>query len=70
MARNGTTTRFGVDVTELQKGFQDAKTTIATANSEFKKATASMNDWSKSADGLTAKINQLTTVEAQEQKKT
>jgi|GEM_PF-2961271 phage-related minor tail protein len=69
MARNGTTTRFGVDVTELQKGFQDAKTTIATANSEFKKATASMNDWSKSADGLTAKINQLTTVEAQEQKK-
>ena len=69
MARNGTTTRFGVDVTELQKGFQDDKTTIATANSEFKKATASMNDWSKSADGLTAKINQLTTIEAQEQKK-
>lgn len=52
MARNGTTTRFGVDVTESQKGFQDAKTIIATANSEFKKATASMNDWSKSADGL------------------
>lgn len=69
MARNGTTTRFGVDVTELQKGFQDAKTIIATANSEFKKATAGMDDWSKSADGLTAKINQLTTVEAQEQKK-
>lgn len=29
MARNGTTTRFGVDVTELQKGFQDAKNTIS-----------------------------------------
>lgn len=69
MARNGTTTRFGVDVTELQKGFQDAKTIIATANSEFKKATAGMDDWSKSADGLTAKVKQLTTVEAQEQKK-
>ena len=68
-SRNGTTTRFGVDVTELQKGFQDAKTIIATANSEFKKATAGMDDWSKSADGLTAKINQLTTVEAQEKKK-
>ena len=69
MARNGTTTRFGVDVTELQKGFQDAKKIIAVANSEFKNATAGMDDWSKSADGLTAKINQLTTVEAQEQKK-
>ncbi len=41
MARNGTTTRFGVDVTELQKGFQDAKTIIATANSELK---TSLND--------------------------
>lgn len=41
MARNGTTTRFGVDVTELQKGFQYAKTIIATANSELK---TSLND--------------------------
>ena len=41
MARNGTTTRFGFDVTELQKGFQDAKTIIATANSELK---TSLND--------------------------
>ena len=68
-SRNSTTTRFGVDVTELQKGFQDAKKIIAVANSEFKNATAGMDDWSKSADGLTAKINQLTTVEAQEKKK-
>lgn len=67
--KNGTTTRFGVDITELKKQFQDAKKSIAVINSEFKNATASMDDWSKSADGLSAKINQLNGLEEQETKK-
>lgn len=66
---NGTTTRFGVDITDLNKQFQDAKKSIAVINSEFKNATASMDDWSKSADGLSAKINQLNGLEEQEAKK-
>lgn len=59
---NETTTKFKVDISELKAGFQEAQRTIRVANSEFKAATAGMDDWSKSADGLGAKIKQLNTV--------
>ena len=41
---------------------QAAAREVRLANSEFKAATAGMDDWSDSADGLEAKIKQLNTV--------
>ena len=62
MPREETTTKFKVDISELKREFQEAQRVIRVANSEFKAASAGMDDWSTSADGLQAKINQLTTV--------
>lgn len=64
-----TTTRFGVDITDLKKGMQEATQIVKLTNSEFKNAVAGMDDWSSSADGLSAKIKQLSTIEEQEKKK-
>lgn len=64
-----TTTRFGVDITDLKKGMQEANQIIKLTNSEFKNATADMDDWGSSADGLSAKVKQLSTIEEQQQKK-
>lgn len=54
-----TTTKFKVDISELKAGMQEAKRSIALANSEFKASTAGMDNWGKSADGLSAKVKQL-----------
>lgn len=63
---NNTTTRFKVDIAELKKEFTEAKRQIQLVNSEFKAATGGMDDWAKSADGLSAKLKQLDgTLEAQ-----
>lgn len=62
MPKNETTTKFKVDISELKKGIQEANRQIRLANSEFKAATAGMDDWSKSADGVSAKITQLNSV--------
>ena len=63
MPRNDdTTTRFRVDISELKKSFQEAQRQVRLANSEFQAATAGMDNWGQSADGLSAKINQLTSV--------
>lgn len=66
---NETTTKFKADISELKKSFQDAQRTIRVANSEFKAATAGMDKWSDSADGLSAKINQLNSVLTAEKQK-
>lgn len=66
MANNETTTKFKVDISELKKAMQEAKRSIAVANSEFKAVSSSMDDWSKSTDGISAKLKQLdTTLSAQ-----
>lgn len=57
-----TTTKFKVDISELKSEFQEAQRIIRVANSEFKAASAGMDDWATSADGLEAKISQLNTV--------
>ena len=57
-----TTTKFKVDISELKKGIQDANRQIRLANAEFKAASAGMDNWADSADGLTAKINQTAKV--------
>lgn len=63
MAKNTeTTTKFKVDISELKSSLQDANRQIALTNSEFKAATAGMDNWSSSADGLNAKITQLKNV--------
>lgn len=56
---NETTTKFKVDISELKKAMQDAKRSIAVANSEFKAVSSSMDDWGKSTDGISAKLKQL-----------
>ena len=56
---NETTTKFKVDISELVSGMQSAKRQIALANAEFKSATAGMDNWGKSADGVSAKLTQL-----------
>lgn len=56
---NNITTRYKVDISELKSQFAEASRLIRLANSEFKAATSGMDDWSKSSDGLTAKLKQL-----------
>ncbi len=58
---NETTTKFKVDISELKKAMQEAKRAVAVANSEFKAVSSSMDDWTKSSEGLTAKLKQLDT---------
>ena len=42
------TTKYKIDISELKKGITEANNQIKLANSEFKKASAGMDDWSKS----------------------
>ena len=62
MAGNDTTVKFRADISQLKSQMQAAERQIKLVNSEFKAATAGMDDWTKSADGLTAKTKQLTSV--------
>lgn len=59
MANNETTTKFKVDISELKKAMQDAKKSVAVANSEFKAVSSTMDDWTKSSEGISAKLKQL-----------
>lgn len=55
------TSSLVVDMSNFKKAMNDAKRSITAARAEFNKTTADMDDWSKSTDGLSAKIKQLTT---------
>lgn len=59
MPSNDSTVRFKADISQLKSQMQAAERQIKLVNSEFKAATAGMDDWSKSADGLSAKTKQL-----------
>ena len=63
------TSKFRVDVSDLKKGISEANAAISKAKAEFKNATAGMDDYSKSADGLTAKIREQEKVVEEERKK-
>ena len=69
MASNDTTVKFKADISQLKSQMQAAERQIKLVNSEFKAATAGMDDWTKSADGLTAKTKQLTSVLDSQNKK-
>ena len=59
MPENVTTAKFNVDISDLKKNIQEANRQIKLTNAEFKAASAGMGNWAKSADGLSAKVNQL-----------
>ena len=63
------TTKFKIDVSDLKAGISEANQQIKLANAEFKAATAGMDDWSKSADGIKAKLSQLESVLAAQKTK-
>ena len=62
MASSDTTLKLKADISSLKSQMQAAARQVKLANSEFKAATAGMNDWSSSADGLEAKIKQLNSI--------
>ncbi|MGN1167203.1 MAG: hypothetical protein ACI4S2_12350 [Lachnospiraceae bacterium] len=51
--------KFTIDISDLKSGITEANRLMRLADSEFKAAAAGMGDWTKSADGLTAKATQL-----------
>lgn len=53
---------MGLDVTDLKAGLSAANKQIQLANAEFRSAASEMDDWTKSSEGLTAKVKQLDTV--------
>lgn len=62
------TTKFRVDISELKQNMQAAQREIRLANAEFKAATAGMDNWADSADGLSEKLKQLEKTESAQQK--
>lgn len=64
MPNNESTTKFKADISQLKTAMQQAQREVKLANAQFKAAASSMDDWSKSADGIQAKLKQLNTVEA------
>ena len=59
MPSNDSTVRFRADISQLKAAMQQAQRQVRLVNSEFKAATAGMDDWTKSEEGLQAKIKQL-----------
>ena len=57
-----TTVKLRADISSLKSQMQAAARQVKVANSEFKAASAGMQDWSKNADGLEAKLKQLSTI--------
>lgn len=68
MPNTESTTKFRADISQLKTAMQQAQREVKLANAQFKAASSSMDDWSKTADGLQAKIKQLTTVQSAQRK--
>lgn len=62
MADGDITTRFKVDISDLKKGISQANQQIRLANAEFKAASAGLDNWQKSSEGVTAKLKQLDSI--------
>lgn len=56
---NNSTTTFRADISRLKKAMQEASRQVRLAESEFKAASASMEDWSDNANGLESKLESL-----------
>lgn len=59
MAEQRIGANFSIDVTQLKAGLSTANKLIRESQSEFQKAAAGLDDWTKSEDGLKAKIKSL-----------
>ena len=68
MAISDTTVKFRADISNLKAGMQAASRSVRLATTEFKRATADLDDWSKSEKGLTEKVKQLNTTLAAQKK--
>lgn len=66
MAEENVTTKIGIDISELKKNITEANRRIRSLNAEFKSATAGMDRWSDSTDGLAKKVEQMTGIVEQE----
>lgn len=64
-----TTVQFQADITDFKGAMQEANRSIKLANSQFKAASSGMDDWGNSTDGLTAKLEQLSTLQAAQKRK-
>lgn len=60
---------FSIDVTQLKAGLAQANRLIRESESEFKAASAGMDDFTKSQDGLEAKIKSLNKIQAIQEEK-
>lgn len=69
MSTRDTTVKFRADISDLKAEMQKAQRQIRLVNSEFKAATAGMDDWTKSEEGLAAKIKQLNGILDQQKNK-
>lgn len=67
MPETDSTMRWKVDIAELKASMAEAKRSISLANAEFKTATAGLDKWAKSADGVRAKLDQLNKILPQQQ---
>ena len=63
------TTKFKVDISDLKKGLSEATQQIKLADAQFKAATAGMDNWKKSTEGLKSKLKQLETALAAQKSK-
>lgn len=64
-----TTMRFNADISNFKAAMSEANRAAKLANSEFEAVSSGMDDWAKSTDGLSAKLKQLATVQAAEERK-
>ena len=60
---------FSIDITDLKAGLSQANRLIKESESEFRAASAGLDDWTKSEEGLTAKIKSLNQITDIQQKK-
>lgn len=60
---------FAIDTTNLKAGLAQANRLIRESESEFKAAAAGLDDWSKSEEGVNAKIKSLNSVTDVQRKK-
>jgi len=70
MAKDVTTTlRFKAEVGDFKNAMREAEAAVKQANAEFKRSVSSMDDWTKTEAGLTAKLRQLDTQLQSQQRK-
>lgn len=60
---------FTIDVTQLKSGLAQANRLIRESESQFRAAASGMDDWTKSEEGLNAKIKSLNDITSIQQKK-